>query len=111
MKLTTLCTVQCIKISYRTVTAQHVYKDDVEEGQTAKLSATNNFAFTQPCITVTSVLKRRSDGTFMTTRARNKAAARNEIWDTKNLGKRDFVAIIYNGLKKESQNSPAKQWK
>jgi hypothetical protein len=77
-----------------------VYKDDVEEGQTAKLSATNNFAFTQPCITVTSVLKRRSDRTFTTTRARNKAAARNEIWDTKNLGKRDFVAIIYNGLKK-----------
>jgi len=48
----TLCTVQCIKISYRTVTVQHVYKDDVEEGQTAKPSAANSFAFTQPCIMV-----------------------------------------------------------
>ena len=66
MPTDTLCTVQCIKISYRTV---HVHKHDMEYGQTVKLSAANNFTFTQPRITVTSVLKGCSSGTFKTTRA------------------------------------------
>jgi hypothetical protein len=38
------------------VTAQHVYKHDMGEGLTAKLSATNEFTFTQPYVMVTYVL-------------------------------------------------------
>jgi hypothetical protein len=69
MKLTLGALFNIIKISYRTVTVQHVYRHDVEEGQAAKLLAADNFAFTQPCITVTSVLKRCSDRTVTTTHA------------------------------------------
>jgi hypothetical protein len=48
---------------------QRVYKHDVEEGKTAKLLVADNFAFTQPCIMVTSVLNRCSYRTVKTARA------------------------------------------
>jgi hypothetical protein len=90
-----LCTIECIKISCRTVTVKYVYKHDMAEGLTAKLSATNKFTFTHPCIMVTVVLKLCSNGTFKTTRAKTRLLHRTKFRIQKKICGNEFLWPIF----------------